>query len=163
MKKMKVIGRWMVAALALMALTSAVQAETERAQVYTRLTGPEMQRIMQDLGYRAQLETDSVGDPLISSTTGGYKFRILFYDCDRGGCNAIQFWAGFDTDEPGSIQRMNQWNADKRFGKAYIDDENDPIVEIHYNIAGGVTRENIEDMLEWWELVVGEFAEYIDF
>ena len=161
---LKMIRRSLLAVVALAALAGTAQAETTKDRVYTRLTGEEMQEIMQGQGYRAQLDVDDVGDPLISSTASGYKFRVLFYDCDRGrGCGAVQFWAGFDTDEPGSIQRMNQWNADKRFGKAYIDDENDPIVEVHYNIEGGVTRANIEDMLEWWELVVAEFATYVGF
>lgn len=161
---LKIIQRSLLGLVALVALASSAQAETTKDRVYTRLTGEEMQKIMQDLGYRAQLDVDDVGDPLIVSTASGYKFRVLFYDCDkREGCNAIQFWAGFDTDEVGSIERMNEWNAEKRFGKAYIDDENDPIVEMHYNIEGGVTRDNIEEALEWWELVIGEFSAYVGF
>ena len=164
MKMIKRMGLWSMAMALLVTMTGAAQAETTKDRVYTRLTGEEMQEILQDLGYRAQLEVDNVGDPLISSTASGYKFRVLFYDCENGkGCNSIQFWAGFDTDEPGDIAEMNQWNAEKRFGKAYIDDENDPIIEMHYNIAGGVTRDNIEDILEWWEIVVGEFGTFIGF
>lgn len=161
---LKIVQRSLLGIVALFALIGSAQAETTKDRVYTRLSGEEMQKIMQDLGYRAQLDVDDVGDPLIISTASGYKFRVLFYDCEKGkGCNAVQFWAGFDTDEVGSIERMNQWNADKRFGKAYIDDENDPIVEMHYNIEGGVTRDNVEEMLEWWELVVSEFASYVGF
>ena len=155
----------LIAAAAAMFLGAGVaNAETSKERVYTKITGEELQQIMQELGYRAQLSTDDYGDPMITSTSGGYKFKVLFYDCEaRKGCEALQFWAGFDTEAPGDMRQMNQWNADKRFGKAYIDHENDPIIEMHYNIDGGVTRENIKSTLEWWEQVVGEFATFINF
>ena len=51
--------------------TAATPASSEVTveQVYTKITGPELQGLMQDWGYRAELDVDSVGDPKITSNS----------------------------------------------------------------------------------------------
>lgn len=161
--KMKKTCGWLLHLVLAAGLLAAGPA-TAADKLHARLTGEQLQGLMQDLGYRAQLGVDDAGDPMIDSTASGYKYRVLFYDCEGDkGCGALEFWAGFDADEPGDLAKMNEWNLNKRFGRAYLDEEGDPIVTIHYNLAGGVTQTNIEDMFEWWELVVAEFAAYVGF
>jgi hypothetical protein len=31
------------------------------------------------------------------------------------------------------------------------------------NLHGGVARANLEDTIDWWRLVLDEFADYFDF
>ncbi len=38
---------------------------------------------LQREGYRAKLNTDSIGDPMISSAATGYNFDIFFYGCEQ--------------------------------------------------------------------------------
>jgi len=159
----KNVMRWLAGTVLATGLVAGGAAQAGD-RIHERLTGERLQGIMQDLGYRAQLGVDDAGDPMIDSTASGYKYRVLFYDCDgKRGCGALEFWAGFDTEDEGDLARMNEWNLNKRFGRAYIDEEGDPIVSIHYNLAGGVTEANIEDMFEWWELVIAEFATHVGF
>ena len=59
---------------------------------------------------------------------------------------------------PHGLAKMNEWRPDKRSSRAYLDEEGDPIVTSHDNLAGGVTQADLEDMFEWRGLVVAEFA-----
>jgi hypothetical protein len=111
----------------------------------------------------AALTTDNLGDPLIKGRIGEKGYDLFFYDCNEGrDCKSLTFsatWEGADlTDE-----MMADWNREKRFGKAYLDEDGLATVEMSVNLHGGVTRVNLDDTVDWWRLVVAEFADYFDF
>ncbi len=119
---------------------------------------------LQELGYRAQLEIDSQGDPVIRTTFARSKTNIYFYSCTEGkDCEIIQFSAGFDKESGFDAASIIKWNRDRLFGSAYLDDEDDPWVKLTVNLKGGVTEDNLKDTIEWWEVVVGQFRDHIDF
>lgn len=87
--------------------------------------------LLQELGYRAMLSTDGSGDPLILSSADGSDFRIYFYGCSNGqACKTIQFSRGYDMDQGMSLEQVNTWNREYRFGKVYLDDEAEPFSEL---------------------------------
>jgi hypothetical protein len=108
--------------------------------------------IIRDLGYRAALESDEVGDPMIRSSVGGTEFAILFFGCAKGKqCRSLLFKVGYDLDDGTTLDVINDWNATKLFGRAYLDEEADPWLELSVNTYGGVNRLNFEDTYDWWE------------
>lgn len=119
--------------------------------------------VLQDLGYRAMLSTDSSGDPLIRSSADGSEFSIFFYGCSSGqACKAIQFSKGYDMATGMSLEQVNEWNREYRFGKVYLDDEADPFIEMDVNLDfGGVARENFADTFDWWLVTTREFEAFI--
>lgn len=124
----------------------------------------ELVAVIQDLGYRAMLDKDGVGDPLIRSSAGGVDFNIYFYGCDSGErCSWVLFRAGFDLEEGTTLEHVEAWNEKALFGRAYLDDEHDPWLEMAANLFGGVSRQNFEDTYDWWEVILEDFESYISF
>ncbi|MFB2533358.1 YbjN domain-containing protein [Paracoccus sp. p4-l81] len=118
--------------------------------------------LMTDFGLVVEQDVDGAGDPRLSSRIEGTRFDVLFYDCDTGTCQSIQFTAAFDMTEPMDVAVINAWNRDMRFGKAYLDDEGDPFVEMDVNVdADGVGRKNFDDTLDIWRTVLGQFRNHI--
>lgn len=119
--------------------------------------------IIQNLGYRASLEVDSEGDPLIRSSVGGTQFALVFYGCSEthNDCQILLFKAGYELNDKIGMELINQWNATRLFGRAYLDDVSDPWIELVLNVQGGVTRAQFEKTFEWWETSVGEFEDEI--
>ena len=116
------------------------------------------------LGYRAKLGEDGVGDPMITSSVGGLDFNIYFYGCtDHSACKRLLFKIGYDLADGTTWEVINDWNASKLFGRAYTDDESDPWLEMPVNLDGGVSQFNFEDTFDWWQVIVAEFQEHIDF
>lgn len=145
--------------------TPPTLADQEAAQVYTRVTAFEIAEILQGAGYRAEMTTDSQGDPLIQSTTEGSTFAIYFYDCSDTAvrsCKSIQFAIGFDMAQGTTTAHVNDWNRRNRFAKVYLDDENDPWLEFDVNIEGGVTQANLRVILDLWAHLVADFKNHID-
>ena len=121
--------------------------------------------ILQSFGYRAELGTDSGGDPKISSSSGGASFSIFFYGCSNGqDCDAISFSSAFDLDPGSNVALMNDWNQKKRYTKAYLDDEQDPVIDMDVFLGeGGVSIDNFRYWVDTWERAVGDFKVHIDF
>lgn len=107
------------------------------------------------------LTKDSEGDPKISGRIDGIAYAILFYGCkNHTKCQEIQFragWSGKSID----LAKINEWNRTKRFGKAYLDSDNDPNVEMSVNMTKGVTRANLEDNFSSWSSAMSSFRDYI--
>jgi hypothetical protein len=135
------------------------------AQTIVSAENPEqLVSIIQGLGFQAKLEKDNVGDPVIRSSSSGVEFSIYFYDCKSNKrCKSLHFTAGYDLDEGTSLEAMQKWNADKRFASAYIDDENDPFLQMDINTEGGITEENFGKTFDLWQSLKGEFEDYIGF
>lgn len=126
------------------------------------VTAAQVVQLLQDEGYRAQIDTDGVGDPMVRSATDGVNFSIYFYGCERGRCASIQYSTAFDTKGM-TYAQINQWNTEHRFGRAYLDDEMDPFLEMDLDLERGATTELIAESLVTWSLLVPEFKTYIGF
>lgn len=141
---------------------SEVMADSEK-QIVDATNPEQLVTIIQELGYRAQLEVDGDGDPMIRSSVGGTQFALVFYGCsvEHSGCQILLFKAGYEMEEKVGMEIINEWNATRLFGRAYLDDVNDPWIELVLNVHGGVTRQQFENTFEWWESSVGEFEDEI--
>lgn len=120
---------------------------------------------LQEAGYAAKLATDKVGDPMITSGVSGTTFQIFFYNCtDHTACATVQFHSGYDLQNPVSLERLNEWNRAKRFGRAFLDKENDPALEMDVDLDdGGMSRPLFIDNLEFWASILSEFEQHIGY
>jgi hypothetical protein len=150
--------------LAIAALTCAwavpVQAQSVQAQ------DPEsVVQALQEAGYAARLGTDKVGDPMITSGASGTTFQIFFYNCtNHTACATVQFHSGYDLQNPVGLDHLNEWNRAKRFGRAFLDKENDPALEMDVDLDdGGMSRALFIDNIEFWTTILGEFERHIGY
>ncbi|MCK4712312.1 MAG: YbjN domain-containing protein [Marinosulfonomonas sp.] len=143
--------------------TAALISTTAMADV-TATDANVVMKAMQDFGLVATMDVDSQGDPKISSRVSDTKFSVYFYGCtNNDNCSSILIKAGYDLNDGMSALKINEWNREKRFAKAYIDDEGDPFLEMDVNLDfEGVGDKNFEDNLDWWRLLVEDFEEFID-
>jgi len=109
----------------------------------------------------ATLKKDSAGDPFIVGRIDGTKYGIVFYGCNNGKeCDEIQFSAGW-SGANASLDDINKWNSKKKYGKAYLDRDGDPRLDMMVNLDYGVTEKNLDDSFNWWTKVLGGFKKEI--
>lgn len=150
----------LVSAAALLAFAVPANAQMVRAQDPQSLV-----RALQGAGYAANLGTDRVGDPMITSGVSGTTFQIFFYNCtDNRNCATVQFHSGYDVRVPVDLPKLNEWNRTKRFARAFLDKENDPILEMDVDLDdGGLSPALFIDNIEFWASVLGDFERYIGY
>jgi hypothetical protein len=156
--EMKMIG-WALAAAAAACATPA-EAQMVRAQ-----DPGSVARALQDGGYRAEIGVDGVGDPKITTGVNGTTFQIYFYNCtDNRDCATVQFHSGYDLRNPVSLEHLNEWNRSQRFGRAFLDTDGDPILEMDLDLDdGGLSPLLFIDNIEFWASVLGKFEQHIGY
>jgi opacity protein-like surface antigen len=120
-------------------------------------------KALQDAGYQAQLGADQTGDPMVTSAVSGTEFKILFYGCTaKSNCRTVNFIRGFDLDTATALERINQFNAEKRFTRAYLDKEGDPILAMDVDLDdGGMSAALFIDNIEFWATQLGNFERLV--
>ena len=153
-------GLWIVAGLALGLGAAQAQARPLPAG---GVTAAEVIEVLQANGYRAQADVDGVGDPMVRSATDGNNFAVYFYGCERDRCTTIQFGTAFAMRQSPGLAKINEWNREMRFGRAYLDSEMDPVVEMDVDLELGATTEQLQSVIATWAAVVPAFKDFIDF
>jgi hypothetical protein len=128
-----------------------------------RATADDLAEVLRDMGYRAEVGRDNVGDPMIRTSFAGANTTVFFYGCRRDVCESIQFTSGFILDESVDEDHMNGWNRNKRFLKGYIDGEGDPIAEYNVLVEDGIPEDLMRENIENWDRLLGEFQDYIGY
>jgi hypothetical protein len=116
---------------------------------------------LQEAGFRAKLEKDKLGDPMISSEASGYEFEIYFYGCEKSvKCSSLQFQTTFIPEPDNTAEYANAWNANKRFIQASVENQK---LQLAYDLStvGGLNQQNFNDVAEWWAAMLGEFAVFV--
>jgi hypothetical protein len=119
---------------------------------------------LENNGFSVDMTTDGDGDPMIESTDNDEPFNVHFYGCTDGkDCEYIEFTEGWDLPNGTTPDVIEKWNEDRVWGRAYLDSENDPWVDMAVNLKGGVSAENFDDTVSWWWSVIRDFEDDIGF
>jgi hypothetical protein len=119
---------------------------------------------LQRAGYRATL-TYEEGKPEIESSAAGATFQLRFQNCEtKDGCEDILVQSAYDLDKDKvSLETINKFNKDNRWARAYLDDENDPVIESDLIFAGKQLDEaTFIETMKAWDDVLGRFHKAID-
>lgn len=161
-KAISVLGAFgIVAAMALGHPANAATAASDA--IVTAMTPGQIAAVMIRAGFGATIKKDDIGDPMIVANGDLGKFGILFYDCEKSGaledrpCTDMEFLSIYAVKKKPSLAKLNEWNAEQAFGRAYRRKDGDTALTMPINIAKGVSESFIQSSLEWWVSVMSEF------
>ncbi|AXG99668.1 YbjN domain-containing protein [Deinococcus wulumuqiensis R12] len=146
-----------------LAVLFGVPASAQSAQsLVTGTSTTELVGIARGFGSASLGTSSATGSPKITGRIGGQEYSVYFYGCDsnKKNCTSIQFatyWIGKRL----TAAEVNQWNADKRFGKLFIDSDGDLNLQMDVNLDFGVTYKNMEDTFDLWKLVLEDVLDAI--
>lgn len=135
-----------------------------QAQLGGMITGSDVDRIRDLAAAYGPAERRSDEDGIwIRNEIDGIVYTISMLNCDDAGgnCTTVQFRAWWNSEGQHSMEAMNQWNRDRRFSAAYLDNRNNATIEWDVNLAGGVTAVNFDDSIQWWHTVLREFRDTV--
>lgn len=127
------------------------------------LTAREVADWLKEKGFKASISEASNGDEYVVSAAEGVNFVIDMYDCKGARCASMQYRAGFDGDDNYTVRQMNDWNHNKRWGKADVDDEGDCSIRMDINLSPGGTYEQFADNFAIWTMTLTGFKAHIGF
>lgn len=121
------------------------------------LTINEVVSWLQGKGLPAQIGAAQDNSNNVESRFGNTKFNVMMFDCNGDRCGSIQFWTGFANRGSFDISKVNEWNRDKRWARAYYGKDNSPYLEMDVDVAPGGTYDLLNDELETWKGTLTKF------
>ena len=162
---MKQITRLFSAALLTLGMMSVATAPLGAAEYIGTVEPNNILRMLQENGYEDAYvaDTDYEDLPILNFTLADSKAVIYFYECGKTGkaCEFLQLYLGWSMDNPPSYKTVNDFNAAERFSQAYIDDENDPVIEQWVTLEGGISDVNFINTVATFGLTVDKFEDAI--
>ena len=123
----------------------------EEANVIYTISPQRMAEILQDMGYRATVETMSSGRSILRTRLGGRSVGVFFYGDDPTNSTSIQLSVVFEGSQGCSLADLNGVNALRRFSKLYLDKDGDLTLEQDVILRGGVHLENLKAQVDLFE------------
>lgn len=121
------------------------------------ITAQEMAALLQEQGYKAKVEVDDDGDPMVRTRMGGVGVTVFFYDCNDQRCGSLQFQTGLDLEKGTTPAVTNRFNREYRYASAYLDEENDPFLQFDFEVLHTQHTEHVVSQIDVWEELLGEF------
>ncbi len=147
-----------------LALSAALAMPTSAMAQNVTADRERIAEVLRDAGYRATIEGDTPAGRYISSGTSGVDFVISFFGCDDAGdaCKTVMFFAWFEDSTPPSFEDFNTYNARRRWGRAFLDKDGDPMIEMDLDLEdGGISPELFIDNVEYFDLALREFEAFV--
>jgi hypothetical protein len=146
-------------ALAVAVATTAV-AET-RSIPNAGLTFDDVVDWAQDQGLDAKKTKDALGHTIVATSVNGTPFSIYLLDCSNDRCGSIQFAANWPGGKI-APSRVNDWNREKRWARAYLSGSKTLWIESDFDLAPGGTYELLNDEFATWKNILKSVKEFFD-
>ncbi|MEZ5670004.1 MAG: caspase family protein [Alphaproteobacteria bacterium] len=140
------------------------QTQARPSGVMTSVTPEAMQALLADLGLTSSIEASDDGVELVVDNTGfipGDGVGIWFFDCDGQQCGSIQIWSLYESQRPLDLRQVNRWNTEQRWSIASVEEDRYAVLTLDVNLIGGVTAENIADLVQLFGSQSEEFRGYV--
>lgn len=117
--------------------------------------------MLQRAGFTAEVKVEE-GRPYVLAKTDSTPFQVFLSNCQpSGGCTDMELYAGFSGLPRIAWERINGWNARTRFGRAFLDENHNPALQMDLSLLGGVSADSLKASLETWKSAVGTFSLFL--
>jgi len=139
------------------------QTPVQVPQVVTSLTAGEMGAILRAAGYRYERLEETGELVVFALSMRNLPVLLILDDCKGGRCEILQLAAPFGMRNRPTLERINAWNQEKRFSRAYLDKNGNPVLVSDLSLKDGVTLETVVSFLKIFEISSSAFATWIGY
>ncbi|MDR1164392.1 MAG: YbjN domain-containing protein [Deltaproteobacteria bacterium] len=107
--------------------------------VHKKITGDELASLMRGWNYDVDHEA---GESRVIWELNGRRGSFAVDSKNE----AILYYTAIQN-EGTTIEEVNAWNQTKRFSRSYMDEDNDPVLELDLDFAGGITEARLHDFI----------------
>ena len=146
-------------------LVASLLAGGANAQSITSSDPESLLRELRSMGYDVRLEPYDSGRPRIRTSSLGINYSIAFYGClnDMTDCRGMMLTSGFDMDDGTNWEIIDGWNETRVYTRAFLDDENDPYVQMPVPVARDFNHDDVARIMDIWEDAIVDFTDEIGF
>ncbi len=144
-----------IASLALSMLAGANEAIVKRMSadtLYDRFTDAELVKLLSDEGYSS---VEKLDDKYIAVKIDGRSYILI--NVGDGDLQGYYGMTGVTLD----LGDVNDWNRERRLSRAYLDSDNDPVLESDLLSNGGMSEAQVIEFFRIFVDSANQFREFI--
>ena len=119
--------------------------------------------LLESQGWQTEVSAEDGQDPILKASRQGEVFAVTFLNCQDGrNCRTLQLLMGFADTKQVPLDKLNEWNRDRRFARVYRDEDGDPVLAMDVDLDfRGLPRENVSETLKTWTGLMTSFRRFI--
>ncbi len=128
------------------------------------LTAKEVADWLKGQHLQAQIDEADAGSAsaVVRSSAEGAPFAVYLYDCRKDRCASMQYVASFPNTEALSLAKINAWNRQSRYVRAYLDRSGRVLGEYDLDVAPGVDAKALDHSLRRWKSALERFKQFVN-
>jgi Putative bacterial sensory transduction regulator len=126
-------------------------------EVLTEVSPQRMTKILTSMGLDVEEEkrSDDGKQTRLKFDLAGYTVLLFLFNDNTDA----QLFVGFRDKVKEA--RVNEWNRDHRFARAYRDKDGEAVLETDIDFTGGVTEANIKAWVKIFRDMAGTYAQFV--
>jgi hypothetical protein len=105
---------------------------------------------------------DEQGDPTLKvapGNSGAAKIDISFFGCgSEPTCEDILLRATYSPGKPVALKVANDWNLRNRWARAYVNDQQEAVIEMDINAYGGIGHDALASLVNTFFKIISDFS-----
>ena len=132
----------------LLAAPPSVAAQQALSEVSTE----QLQQMLEGMGYEVEQPKENVLKFAIEGNTAMIINKKTNF----------QFYSFFKKRKSMDLKKVNEWNANKRFSRVYLDQDGDAVIEWDIDLEGGMTPGALKESIRTYRLAVMAFVRFLN-
>lgn len=121
-------------------------------EVVSEVSTDQLQKMLESMGYEVEQPKENV----LQFAIEGHTALLI------NGKTDIQFYSYFKKQKKVDLKKVNEWNATKRFSRAYLDQDGDVVIEWDLDLEGGTTAGALKESIRTYRLGVMAFVRFLN-
>jgi len=122
-------------------------------EVVSEVSTDQLQKLLESMGYEVEQPKEDVLQFAIEGHTA------LAINKKKN----VQLYSYFKKQQKKmDLKKVNEWNATKRFSRAYLDEDGDAVIEWDIDLEGGTTSGALKESIRTYRIGVMTFVRFLN-
>jgi Putative bacterial sensory transduction regulator len=121
-------------------------------EVVSEVSTEQLRKMLESMGY----EVEQPKEDMLQFAIEGHTALIVNKRTN------IQFYSYFKKQKRMDLKKVNEWNATKRFSRAYLDKDGDAVIEWDVDLEGGTTAGALKESIRTYRHGVMAFVRFLN-
>jgi capsule polysaccharide export protein KpsC/LpsZ len=121
-------------------------------EVVSEVSTEQLQKMLESMGY----EVEQPKEDMLQFAIEGHTALAI------NKKKNVQLYSYFKKQKKMDLKKVNEWNATKRFSRAYLDQDGDAVIEWDIDLEGGTTAGALKESIRTYRLGVMTFVRFLN-
>lgn len=122
------------------------------------LSSAEIKKVLDESKVKYETETDEDEKSVYILEQDDFRIILFQYGGEGDVASSVQLRATFESETKPDADKLNTWNAERRYTKAYSDEEKNLILEQDLDLAATASAPALKKFIKDFMAEVPEFA-----